>query len=586
MSCPSRDGVVPWPADVAARYRAAGYWQGRPLGDLLWEVADAHPDEVALVDAGPAQVRLTRRELSERADAAARRLLDLGLRPDDRLLVQLPNGWEFVVLTLACLRSGLIPVMALPAHRKHELTHLASLSQARAVAVPSVLRGFDHEALAHELAEELPDLEHVLVLGTPEDGQPDGAPRDGRSTYLGALVAPPADASEAATDRVVADGLAPAADAVAVLLISGGTTGLPKLIVRTHDDYACNLRATADAAELGSADVYLGTLPASHNFPLACPGVLGVLLVGGRAVMLPSPEPVRAFATVEREGVTISAAVPAVAQRWVDHAAELGEEGRRQLRTLRVLQVGGSRLPDEYAARVRPALGATLQQVFGMAEGLINTTRLDDPDEVVTTTQGRPVHEADEVRVVDPFGRDLPDGEPGALLTRGPYTPRGYYSPPGSPAEQYATAFTADGWYGSGDVVVRRPDGNLVVHGRDKDMINRGGEKISAEEVEDLVYRAGGVDLAAAVAMPDPVLGERVCVYVVPSAGAGVMSLEQLKEAFTSLGVAAFKTPERLEVVGELPMSKVGKIDKKALRADVASRLQHAQTPSTAGSGA
>ncbi|MEH3079324.1 MAG: AMP-binding protein [Quadrisphaera sp.] len=151
MSCPSRDGVVPWPADTAERYRAAGYWEGRPLGDLLWEVADAHPDEVAVVDAGPAQVHLTRRELVQRADAAARRLLDLGLRPDDRLVVQLPNGWEFVVLTLACLRSGVIPVMALPAHRKHELTHLASLSQARAIAVPSVLRGFDHEALAHEL---------------------------------------------------------------------------------------------------------------------------------------------------------------------------------------------------------------------------------------------------------------------------------------------------------------------------------------------------------------------------------------------------------------------------------------------------
>lgn len=581
MSCPSRDGVVPWPADTAERYRAAGYWEGRPLGDLLWEVADAHPDEVAVVDAGPAQVRLTRRELVQRADAAARRLLDLGLRPDDRLVVQLPNGWEFVVLTLACLRSGVIPVMALPAHRKHELTHLASLSQARAIAVPSVLRGFDHEALAHELVEELGDLEHVLVLGAPD--QDDDAPRDARSHDFDALLAPPTDADAAATDRVVADGLAPAADAVAVLLISGGTTGLPKLIVRTHDDYALNLRATAAAVELGRDDVYLGTLPASHNFPLACPGVLGALLVGGRAVMLPSPEPVRAFATVEREGVTVSAAVPAVAQRWVDHATELGEEAERQLRTLRVLQVGGSRLPDEYAARIRPALGATLQQVFGMAEGLINTTHLDDPEDVITSTQGRPVHEADEVRVVDPFGKDVPDGEPGALLTRGPYTPRGYYSPPGSPAEQYATAFTADGWYGSGDIVVRRPDGNLVVHGRDKDMINRGGEKISAEEVEDLVYRTGGVDLAAAVAMPDPLLGERVCVYVVPSAGAGVMSLEQLKAAFTTLGVAAYKTPERLEVVAELPMSKVGKIDKKALRADVATRLRQHET---AGSGA
>ncbi|MCW2584454.1 MAG: (2,3-dihydroxybenzoyl)adenylate synthase, partial [Klenkia sp.] len=222
----------------------------------------------------------------------------------------------------------------------------------------------------------------------------------------------------------------------------------------------------------------------------------------------------------------------------------------------------------EVARTVRPLLGATLQQVFGMAEGLLSYTRLDDPEDVLCTTQGRPMSEGDEVRVVDELDHDVPDGTPGVLLTRGPYTPRGYYRA----AEQNARAFTADGWYRSGDVVRRRPDGNLVVEGRDKDMINRGGEKISAEEVENLVYLLPQVAQVAAVAMPDPDLGERVCVYAVLRPGT-TLTLEQVREAMSGAGVATYKWPERLEVVDELHTTTVGKIDKKALRADVAERL-------------
>jgi non-ribosomal peptide synthetase component E (peptide arylation enzyme) len=217
---------------------------------------------------------------------------------------------------------------------------------------------------------------------------------------------------------------------------------------------------------------------------------------------------------------------------------------------------------------VRPVLGCTLQQVFGMAEGLLNYTRLDDPDDVVCTTQGRPMCPDDEVRLVDELDQDVPDGEPGSLLTRGPYTPRGYYKA----AEQNARAFTDDGWYRSGDICRRTPAGNLIVEGRDKDMINRGGEKISAEEVENLVYQLPAVAQVAAVAMPDPQLGERVCVYVVPRPAA-TLTLEEIRSFMDASGVARFKLPEHLVLVEELASTKVGKIDKKALRADIADRL-------------
>jgi 2,3-dihydroxybenzoate-AMP ligase len=544
----SLPGTVPWPDDLAGAYRRAGWWRGQALGTEIAAVAGTRPEAIALVD-GPA--RISYRSLLARADALATRLTgDLGLQRGDRIVVQLPNAWPFAVLTLGCLRAGIVPVMALPAHREHELDWLCRHSQARALAVPGLLRGFDHQELASRLRAASATLEHILVAA------PDVAP--GHVDLTALCAEPPASAG----DRARWDAAPPDPSDIAVFLLSGGTTGLPKLIARTHDDYSYNARASAELCRLDERTVYLVTLPASHNFPLACPGVLGTWLSGGRVVMLASPDPASAFAAIEAEGVTITAAVPAVAQRWLAHAAEHGPgPAASELRTLEVLQVGGARLADEFARRVRPVLGATLQQVFGMAEGLLNYTRLDDPDEVICGTQGRPLSPGDEVRITDADGRDLPDDEPGALLTRGPYTPRGYYRAP----EQNTRAFTPDGWYASGDVVRRRPDGNLVVEGRDKDMINRGGEKISAEEVENLLYRMPGIAQVAAVAAPDADLGERVCVFVVPEPGAAV-TLAAIRDALAAAEVARFKWPERLELATELPVTKVGKLDKKAMR--------------------
>ncbi|MGO4235909.1 (2,3-dihydroxybenzoyl)adenylate synthase [Pseudarthrobacter sp. YAF2] len=549
MTSHTSEGTFPWPAELAAEFRRKGYWEDRALGSYVLDTADRLPDKVALVEG---DVRITYAELANRMDAAAERLLQLGLKADDRIMLQLPNGWQFTILTLACFRAGIIPVMALPAHRKYELSFLTELSESRAIAVPDVIKDFDHQALAEELASSIASLELILVSGAANP----------LNIRLDEILAPGTDAAGA---RVRLDASAPSPDAPALFLLSGGTTGLPKLITRTHNDYAYNIKATSLPTAVTEDTVYLGTLPASHNFPLACPGILGILFAGGRVIMLPSPEPRKAFAAIEREGVTLSTAVPAVAQRWIEHQEEVGGN---QLASLQVIQVGGSRLPDEIAYKVRPVLGATLQQVFGMAEGLINTTRLDDPEDVICTTQGRPVSEADEVRIVDEAGNDLPDGVAGAILTRGPYTPRGYYRAP----EANARAFTPDGWYASGDIVERRPDGNLIVQGRDKDMINRGGEKISAEEIESLVYRIEDVTMAAAIAMPDPVLGEKLCLYITVKPGTEV-TLEQIQDLLRRTGVAAFKIPEHLVVVDELPTTKVGKINKKDLRADIAERL-------------
>ena len=551
---PIGTGTVPWPDDLVREYTERGWWRGLSLGAELWAVADSRPGDTALVDG---DVRLTYAELTGRADAAASRMIDeLGLRSGDRIVVQLTNCWQFAVLTLGCLRAGIVPVMALPAHRRHEMQYLVDHSEAVAVAVPGALRGYDHELLGGELLEACPTMR--LVLTTAENPRPS-------SLALDSLCAP----STTPDARQRWDAETPTARDVAVFLLSGGTTGLPKLIARTHDDYVYNARASAELCGFDAGTVYLVSLPASHNFPLACPGILGALLVGGRVIMLPSPEPERAFEVIAAEGVTVTAAVPAVAQRWVRHAKDVGPG---QLRSLTLLQVGGARLADEIARQIRPVLGCTLQQVFGMAEGLLNYTRLDDSEDVQCTTQGRPLSEGDEIRLVDELDRDVPDGEPGSLLTRGPYTPRGYYRA----EEQNARAFTTDGWYRSGDIARLLPDGNLIVEGRDKDMINRGGEKISAEEVENLVYQLPQVAQVAAVAMPDPELGERVCVFVVLVPDATV-TLDDVRSAMERAEVGRYKWPERVEIVPELPATKVGKIDKLALRAEIAARME--ETP-------
>jgi 2,3-dihydroxybenzoate-AMP ligase len=318
---------------------------------------------------------------------------------------------------------------------------------------------------------------------------------------------------------------------------------------------------------LDEDSVFLAVLPVSHNFTFGTPGVMGALSRGAKVVLAPTPSPESAFPLVERERVTITSCTPAVAIQWLDSPLR----AKHDLSSLRVMQVGGSRLPAEVAKRIKPELGATVQQVYGMAEGLNNFTRLDDPEEVRFDTQGRPLCAADEVLVIGWDGKPAAPGEAGELLTRGPYTIRGYYRAP----EQNAQAFTPEGFYRTGDVVCVTPSGNFRVEGRIKDLINRGGEKISAEEVEGLMLGHPAVQNAVAVAMPCRVMGERVCAYVIARRGAS-LTLEELRAFLARAGIAAFKLPERLELVQSFPLTAVGKVSKKALRDDIAAKVSAA----------
>ena len=540
------EGCTPWPPDTAGRYRALGYWRGENLSSLLRSWARRSGDRTALIHRAQ---RLTFAELDRRVDRLAAGLHALGLRAGDRAVLQLPNRPEFLIACFALLRLDAKPVFALPAHRRHEIEHLCTISQATAYVIPAEDRGFRFTDLAVDVLEACPALRHVIVA--------DPVPSDVRSSAHGAVFHAMAD-----LDAEPVELPEPDPSDVAFFLLSGGTTALPKLIPRTHDDYAYQLRTTAGINDLGPRDVYLAALPLEFNFTWGCPGVLGTLHAGGTVVIADDPDPGDCFELIEREGVTVTALVPTIAQLWMEAAQ--AEEWSSP--TLRLVQIGGAPLPEHVAARVGPALGARLQQVFGMAEGLLSFTRADDPDEVVTATQGRPVSPGDELRIVGDDDRDLPAGEVGELLVRGPYTLRGYYR-----AEEHnARAFTPDGFYRTGDLARLTEHGDLVIEGRLKDVVIRGGAKVSAPELEALLIEHPAVARAAVVPQPDAYLGERIYAYI--QANEPAPTLAQLREALLERGVAEYKLPDRLEIVAALPLTGLGKVDKKQLAKDAAAK--------------
>ena len=545
------DGMVPWPPDVAQRYRARGHWTGETLGDAFDRSVAANAERVAVVEADR---RLTYRELAALVDRLTLHLAAREIAGGARVVFQLPNVVEFIVAYFACLKVGAIPLACLPAHRHAEIGYLTKFTEAKAWLIPSAFRGFDYVAMAEELRADLPSLREIWVAG---DRAGAGMARFSELLADG----PEPGGIKTRSTSVTLERFRPAPGDVAVFQLSGGTTGLPKVIPRTHDDYLYNSRVFARVTGVDRDTVLLVTVPISHNFPLACPGIQGTLLAGGRVVLAPSPDPDTVFSLVERERVTWIPAVPASVISWLNDP----RIKRADLSTLRTLAVGGSRLNPEPARRVLDEIGPVLMQVFGMAEGLLCNTRIGDPADVIVETQGRAASPDDEIRVVDDDGKEVAPGEIGELQCRGPYTIRGYYRA----AEHNAAAFTADGFYRTGDMVRLHPSGNLVVEGRKKDLINRGGEKISAEEVENLILSHPAVLNVAVVAVPDAVLGERACACVVLRPGF-TLTLDALSDfLLREKRIAKFKLPERLQIRDRFPTTAVGKISKKDLREEV-----------------
>lgn len=544
------DGFVPFPESYAQRYRAEGYWNDSTIAQTLAQVCERYAQRVAVCDA---RTELTYRELDQSATRLALNLLDTGLEPGDIVVLQLGNVLEFVQVYLALQKIGVRPILALHTHRYRELRQFVALSGATATITADRAKNCDFIDIVNRVDADTDSIRLKIVLGDTPEG----------FVSLRELIGAEPRRDIAELDAIQA-GIDPCSPAL--FLLSGGTTGIPKMIPRTHNDYICNSTLATRYTGIDENSVLLDVLPIAHNLPLACPGLQGFMLKGAKVVVHNSTRAEEVFPLIERFGVTHIHVVPALLIMWMNDPKVVDYN----LDSVRVIQSGGQRLQPETRALTEKVLrNCTVQENFGMAEGLLMFVRLDDPLDVRRQSVGRPVCDADEVMLLDENDQPVPDGVPGELCCRGPYTLRGYFNAP----EHNARAFTPEGFYRSGDMMRKLPSGNYVVEGRKKDLINRGGEKISAEEIENLILGHPAVTNVACVAMPDSVLGEKMCAFVILKPGRS-LALPELVEFLQAEEIARFKLPERLEVVDSFPLSTFGKVSKKDLVERVTAKLQ------------
>lgn len=534
------DGIVPYPEEFVERYIQKGYWKGQTISEFFQESAQKFANQVALI-CGDRQYSY--QELYQNIEQFAVFLTKQGYGLADAVVIQMPNIAEFFIAYFAALRIGMRPVMSLPAHRHAEVSHFIQQTDAKLYICADKHLGFDYRSLAQECQRRCPTLQQVIVVGDAGDFDP----WPNLASFKNHMVSKP---------KITARH-------VAFFQLSGGSTGTPKLIPRTHDDYLYSVRASTDICELDTASRMLMVLPVAHNFSMSSAGSLGLFYAGGTLVLAKDPSPQTAFPLIEAHHITHVALVPALAATW----AEAVQNGATNIfNKLTALQVGGARLPDALAEKLIDQYQCRLQQVFGMAEGLVNYTRYDDPKEVIIGTQGSCISPDDEIKIVDEEDHELPLGEVGHLLTRGPYTIRGYYRA----SEHNRSAFTLDGFYRTGDLVRLTPEGNIIVEGRSKEQINRGGEKIATEEVEQVLNQHQQIILSALVAQLDPMLGEKSCAFIQwrpNNQDASETRLKlQIRQFVQAYGLATYKIPDRIEFIEEMPYTALGKIDKKQLR--------------------
>lgn len=505
-------------------------WHQTTIGDEFAMWCERFSDNTALISG---EVKVSYRTLAAEVAGMASFLQERNIRRGDCVLLQLTNSIGFVKVLFALIRIGAVPVLLLPAQRAMDVVTLCGKSEATHYISTDRFNNTDYTEIISLLKKDYPDT-GIITLSSEKDSDLVLSGYHGKQEFI----------YESGSNLDVA-----------VLLLSGGTTGTPKLIPRTHAGYSYNFRTMAGITGMNEKSVYLNILPTAHNFSLSCPGIMGVLSAGGTVVIAKSGSFDEGFELIAKHKVTITAMVPTLAKLW----AEAVEWDEPDLSSLKVLQVGGARLEYDDAVNMRKAFGCKLQQVFGTAEGLICCTRLEDSDETVARTQGRPISPYDVCRIVDDDGNDLPEGAVGELIVRGPYTINEYYMG----GDKNLSGFTPDGFYRMGDLVRLTADGNYQVMGRVKEQINRAGEKISPVEIENMLVKHAAIESCVAVPVKDEILGERICVFAIGEP----VELGDVRDFLLKSGLALFKLPDQLVFIPAWPLTAVGKIDKKRLSA-------------------
>jgi 2,3-dihydroxybenzoate-AMP ligase len=544
------DGWHPFTPQEVSTYVAKGFWRNLTVCDLLDRNAGTSPNKLALADDTQ---EVTWRELQTRANRMAIQLKSHGVEYGDFFLLQMFNTVEFFYLFFALNRIGAVPLMCLPRHRMSEVNHELRLHKAKGICV-MVGEKFDFVGMVEEIRDQHPYLEVFLVAG----GE---APKGWLS--LEELVHEEIE-GEYPADYL--DQSKPDPNDICCEQLSGGTTGLPKGIPRTHNDYICQWEGYARLAGYTEESVCLVTIPVAHNaafITLSGP----TTFLGGTIVLTKSPRPKEHFELIERYGATHTMLIPVQITYWM----EADEERKsRDLTSLRVVSAGAQKVKPELVEWCLTELGADMVNHLGMAEGPMICNRWNSPREPQMNTIGFPMFIDPEVqiRIVNDVNKELGLGEIGEMVAKGPLNFRGYFRNP----EENRKAFDEGGFFHSGDLMSRRQDGRFVVEGRKKDMIIRAGENVYPEAVEGLLMKHPHIMNTAVVGMPDHKLGERLCAFVQPKEGEKV-AFDEVQRYMRDQGIAVFQWPERVMEVEGWPLTAVNKIDKRRLRAYITAQL-------------
>jgi len=542
------EGCRPFLKEDAELYVSRRWWTGLTCGDLLDKAADIYPERLAIVDS---IARLTYSQVREAADKFAIALLDLGIKPLDRVLLQLPNWHEFSYVYFGLQKAGAIPVLLIDRYRQYEANHLCRVVQASAWIAPEMWGKVDYRPIIADVVRENPHTKHVIMVRA---GEGCGYHR------LEDLIAP---VSRTKGNLRRLDSCRPDPSQVAHMAPTGGSTGIPKVAPHTHNDLICNMLYAAAAWELTLHDRTLLATPIGHDLTFT-KGFLGAMGTFGRAVMVDSTDPERICATIQAEGVTAAVWVPTLAARLVNFE-RLNEF---DLSSLKKMHCGGGKSQLDLIKTVREELNCMYFNAYGGTEGMTTMSRAHYDLDRASRTVGRPTCPYDTYKVVDPNGDEVGPNTRGELIIKGPGVFTGYYNNP----EENESAFTADGFFRVGDLAMIDDAGDIILCGRLKDIIKRGGESISAPEIETLISGHPDVVLVAVVGMPDRDLGERVCAYIQPRVGAD-LTFDKIISHLTTLGASVLQFPERIEFVDEMPLTKSEKVDKRRLREDIERKL-------------
>ena len=542
------EGFTPYKEDDAATYNREGWWPGLTFGDVLDRAAERYPDRVAFIDTTR---RLTYAQTRDLADKVAIAFMDMGLSPTDRVLLQLPNWNEFAPVYFGIQKAGAIDTLLIDRYRPYEIGHVSRLCGATTWVVAENYKKIDYLPIIREVLAENPMIKNVVLVRSGTD-----TPYLNLEKLIDSARLTPENLDRISQRR-------PDPMQVSHMGPTGGTTGLPKIVPRTHNDLICGSEYCARAWDMSAEDVSLIAGPIGHDLCYS-KGFLGSVLTGGATVFLDSTDLDDICCTIEKERVTTVVWVPTLARRL----ASFERLADYDLSSLQRMHCGGGASQPDLIRDVQENLGCQYHNGYGATEGMTTLTRADDSQETVFNTVGKPTCPHDTYKVVDFNGKQLPADASGELLIKGPGVFTGYYKN----AEENEKVFTPDGFFKTGDVARIDKQGYVTLTGRIKEMINRGGESISAVEIERLISDHPDVQLVAVVPMPDEDLGERACAYVQARPGVS-LDFEGIIAFLKSRKVSVMQLPEHIEFVDAIPLTKTGKMDKRALVEDIRKKI-------------